>query len=207
MNDGKAAKVGRHAAYAEGLGDPRAEAQGSHGRLPEDRPARQEAPLADFRTLAAGAPIARAVALVLWLDPLSVGTVGLAVVHGRIGRCDRVDDRSKIVPTSGWMRCPQVWQNQHGRFLALSYRLKALSASQRWQKACSPSGANRSQMCCKHVSSSGNSRKNSRTLQVDSEEAARIGFRRSTGGICRSLLARARVGLLPGARSLYLSQI
>src|SRR5439155_3145889 len=106
------------------------------------------------------------------------------------------------------MRCPQVWQNQHGRFCAVSYRLNTLSASHRSQKACSPSGANRSrQTCRRQVSSSGNSRTNSMNESDDSEESARIRLRRSTVGICRSLLARTRVGVQPGARSLYLSQI
>src|SRR5436309_122175 len=48
---------------------------------------------------------------------------------------------------------------------------------------------------------------NSMSEQVDSEDLPRVGLRRSTGGIWRSLLARKRVGLLPGALSLCLSQI
>lgn len=79
----------RDAAYAEGLGDPRAEAQGSPRRVPEDHPA-EEIRLADFGALAAVASTAGAVPLVLGLDPLAVRTVALVVVHGRIGRRDRV---------------------------------------------------------------------------------------------------------------------
>src|SRR4051794_2557162 len=49
MNGWQTARARAEAAHAEGLGDPRAEAQGSHGLVPQDRQRRAEEEALDAR--------------------------------------------------------------------------------------------------------------------------------------------------------------
>jgi hypothetical protein len=98
MNGGQGARAGTAGTYAEvleGRRDPRAEAQGSHGRIQEDRSARQEA-LGRLNGPNDGSALAA--------DPLALGALGVpARARDLVVRLDVVAQRAArliVVPVS-----------------------------------------------------------------------------------------------------------